>query len=91
MTEERLKEIKYWIDLQRAYPILHDDGHLIEQKLELYNEVIRLREIIDKIKNKVNQYEAITGYYDSNYDGIEDIYSHDLQEDLLNILRGEDK
>ena len=48
MTEERLKEIKHWIDLQRAYPILHDDGHLIEQKLELYNEVVRLREIRNK-------------------------------------------
>ena len=49
MTEERLKEIKHCIDLQRAYPILHDDGHLIEQKLELYNEVVRLREEIKKL------------------------------------------
>lgn len=50
MSEERLKEIKDCIDLQRAYPILHDDGHLIEQKLELYNEVVRLRKIIKDAK-----------------------------------------
>lgn len=54
MSEERLKEIKNCIDLQRAYPILHDDGHLIEQKLELYNEVVRLRETLSKINHVMN-------------------------------------
>ena len=43
MSEERLREIKKCIDLQKEYPILHDDGQLIAQKEELYNEVIRLR------------------------------------------------
>ena len=63
---------------------------------KLYGEMtyknIELQERIDKALEKINQYEVITGYYDSNYDGEEDTYSHDnLKEDLLNILQGKDE
>ncbi len=42
---------------------------------------------INNVINKINQYEIISGYYDSNYDGIEDTYSHDIKEELLYILK----
>ena len=73
MTEGRLKEIKDCIDLQRAYPILHDDGHLIEQKLELYNEVVRLREIINKANLFVETYLNNVDDIDVNMEVVKDI------------------
>ena len=55
MTEERLKEIKASIDLQvigtKAYGY---DETLINEEVELYNEVVRLREIIDKTTEYCN-------------------------------------
>ena len=52
MTEERLKEIKDSIDFQNNIAMIRDyDRLFIDEELELYNEVIRLREIIDKIEN----------------------------------------
>ena len=88
MSEERLKEIKDSIDFQDKYfNAIQKECCFVDEELELYNEVIRLREIIDKVNDKVNCYEVITGYYDSNYDGEHDTYLHDLKDDLLNILK----
>lgn len=51
---------------------------------KLYNQQ---KEVLDKIKEKVNQYEFISGYYDNNYDGEDTTYSHDtLKEELLELL-----
>lgn len=58
MTEERLKEIKDSIDYQKEVLIVHNMGTLcIDEELELYNEVIRLREIIEKISVELNEYK----------------------------------
>lgn len=50
MTEERLKEIKDSIDLQlgfaRAIQLGTNTINILDEELELYNEVVRLREII---------------------------------------------
>lgn len=51
MTEERLKEIKDSVDFQLSVcdiPGYEYSKLLAEEELELYNEVVRLREIIDK-------------------------------------------
>lgn len=49
MTNERLKEIKDSIDFQLICSKAKEyDTEFIYEELELYNEVIRLREIIDK-------------------------------------------
>lgn len=48
MTEERLKEIKTSIDFQvTATKAYEYDETLINEELELYNEVVRLREILN--------------------------------------------
>jgi hypothetical protein len=47
MTEERLKEIKDSIDFQKEILIAHNmETFWVDEELELYNEVVRLREII---------------------------------------------
>ena len=57
MTNERLKEIKDSIGLQaKVMQIKHLDTTIIDEELELYNEVIRLREENEKIR-KQNMYE----------------------------------
>lgn len=49
MTEERLKEIKDSIDFQNNIAMIRDyDRLFIDEELELYNEVVRLREIHNK-------------------------------------------
>ena len=49
MTEERLKEIKDSIDFQREYyNAIQKEDFLFDEELELYNEVVRLRKIIDE-------------------------------------------
>lgn len=62
MTEERLKEIKDSVDFQLSVcdiPGYEYSKLLAEEELELYNEVVRLRERIKKIEDKlkfINQY-----------------------------------
>ena len=82
MTDERLKEIKHNID----YEDLHIRNTVyLKEKKELYNEVIRLREIIDNIKEYVNYLvifnQTINGKFSETQWG----------EDILDLLRGEDK
>ena len=49
MTEERLKEIKDSIDFQKEILIAHNMETLcVDEELELYNEVVRLRKLLDK-------------------------------------------
>ena len=53
MTEQRLKEIKDSIDFQLSVcdiPEYETSKLLAEEELELYNEVVRLREIINEIE-----------------------------------------
>lgn len=58
-----------------------------EYKGTLQEQINNLQSKIDKAIDKLNQYEIISGYYDSNYDGIEDTYPRDIKEDLLDILK----
>ena len=53
MTEERLKEIKDSIDFQEKIANAYNCGDVVivlNEERELYNEVVRLREIIDKLE-----------------------------------------
>lgn len=73
MTEERLKEIKDNMGRQ-LYSIenVHLDGKIIGEKWELYNEVVRLREIIDKINHVMNNQMDYHEFIDI-VDAIDDI------------------
>ena len=54
MTEERLKEIKDNIQCQYDFAkFVGEKNFLLDEELELYNEVVRLREIIDKVEDKL--------------------------------------
>lgn len=62
---------------------------------EVYKDVVEriinnLQSKIDKAIDKINQYELIVGYYDSNYDEYDDTYSHEIKDELSYILK-EDK
>ena len=75
--EEFLKNIKE--NIKSATIFTYVDGLEKENKKQ--------KEVLDKIKEKVNQYEFISGYYDDNYDGEDTTYSHDtLKEDILELL-----
>ena len=55
-------------------------------------EIERLHSIIKEVREYIEKYEAIIGYYDSNYDGEYDTYTHDfVKEDVLKILNKENK
>ena len=57
MTEERLKEIKDSIDFQEKIANAYNCGDVVfvlNEERELYNEVVRLREIIDKTTEYCN-------------------------------------
>lgn len=87
MSEERLKEIKDSIYI--AHRISCDPAISMDfrDKEELYNEVVRLREIIKEASDKVSAYTLIKAYYDYIEDDYAEIAEHDsLQEELLNIL-----
>ena len=65
MTEERLKEIKDSIDLQlEACKIFKQDNELTLEELELYNEVVRLREIIKEAIKDVEENQIQNEYTD---------------------------
>lgn len=87
MSEERLKEIKDSIDLQiEVCKIFKQDNELTLEELELYNEVIRLRELFYRtiycIKNNFTYFE------DKIKDDIEDIsYKFVMEADIEYLLR----
>lgn len=78
--KEALEEFmsSYYVD------ITHSQYELI------CNHINNLQSKIDKAIDKINQYELIVGYYDSNYDEYDDTYSHEIKDELLDILK-EDK
>ena len=54
MSEERLKEIKVSLDFQvTATKAMGYDETLLNEELELYNEVIRLREIVKEVAEEI--------------------------------------
>ncbi len=58
MTEERLEEIKDSIILQKiACKTNKEATKLIDEELELYNEVVRLRDILNKLTDYVSREE----------------------------------
>ena len=63
MTEERLKKIKDSIDFQMAVIFNSENDIFIQEELELYNEVVRLREEIKKLNELLEPItlEQLTG------------------------------
>ena len=83
MSEERLKEIKDSIYIAHRIscdPAISTD---FRDKEELYNEVVRLREIIKKIENKS---KFINQYFSENK-GIQFMQLLNNQHEILDILK----
>lgn len=59
--------------------------------VNLLEKCENLQSKIDKAIDKINQYELIVGYYDSNYDEYDDTYSHNTLKEELNDILKEDK
>lgn len=60
MTEERLKEIKDSIDFKREYyNAIQKEDFLFDEELELYNEVVRLRKIVDDIRKYTRTFDVL--------------------------------
>lgn len=58
----------------------------------LQTQLQQKENIIKEVREYIERYEVIFGYYDANYDGISDTYSHNtVKEDLLKILDKENK
>lgn len=70
MSEERLKEIKELMD--NEIRIWGKGNKFVNQHLELYNEVIRLRETLNKINHVMNN-QMNYGEYIDIVDAIDDI------------------
>lgn len=71
------------------------DGSADVISLMLDNLIKKLQKkenIIKEVREKINRYEFISGYYDACYDEVYDTYSDDnLQKDMLKILDKENK
>ena len=81
MTEERLKEIKDSIDFQEKIANAYNCSDVVivlNEERELYNEVVRLREIIDKANDEIEYFELQAKHLDDS------IY---LDETLTNKLK----
>ena len=87
---ERLKE-EYMILQNASDEVEEEQDKEIERQKEIIRQLdiknLELTTIIKEVREYVEKYEVINGYYDSNYDGENDTYSHDLvKEDILEIL-----
>ena len=102
MSEERLKEIKDSIELQKNITMIRNyDRTFINEEIELYNEVIRLREEnnqLDDIRNanylswqdsvaRINEAIEYINKHSDNGNCFMEWFEIDY---LLNILRGND-
>lgn len=57
MTEERLQEIKDSIDIQKEFMDMKNYAtELVEEKQELYDEVIRLQQENERLKKELNKH-----------------------------------
>lgn len=58
----------------------------------LINENALLKDIIKEVREYIEKYDFITGYYEHNYDDGNDTYTHyTVKEELLEILDKENK
>ena len=86
MTNERLKEIKDSIDFQKQYTIYKGfDMDLLQEEIDLYEEVVRLQERIDKTIEYINNHQLV--FEKSNKKQIADWFS-EFYKDLSKILVG---
>lgn len=74
MSEERLQEIKYSIDLQEK---IMTKNMLVDEEKELYDEVVRLTNIINELEKWLNKENGTTIFDYQN-----------AIEDVLNKLQG---
>lgn len=89
MSEERLKEIKDSIDIgvRRTTDIDWYASERVVEELELYNEVVRLREIIDNIKEELSDDDKFELFYaDENINTVMTLGAKYYREYLLNEI-----
>ena len=91
MSEERLKEIKHNIDFQCNIAIArHECHYFIDEELELYNEVIRLRTQNELYKTSLDESQEVVIYYRTIIDKALEYmnYTFDIRDvkDMFNIM-----
>lgn len=98
--KEQMASIDRWLDHEYGVSYtrleeLHD--FVIDQDMkhqeEKDKEIERLHSIIEEVRELVQRYNILIGYYDGYdcYDETHDTYSHDtVKEELLEILNKED-
>lgn len=93
MSEERLKEIKDSIDLQEKIANAYCSGEVLivlNEERELYNEVVRLRKIIDKANLLIETYLNNVDDIDVNMQVVKDILEqYNLTLEQLNGVENE--
>lgn len=63
------------------------NADLRKENEKLQQEIKRKDNIINELKEKINQFTLIIGYYDYNDEGNDEIgENNNLQEELLNII-----
>lgn len=96
MSEERYKLIK-----ENVYTRCHiaeytgiglscpdkEEIELIDYVEELKDQLQQKENIIKEVREYIEKYDFITGYYEHNYDDENDTYTHyTVKEELLEIL-----
>lgn len=91
MSEERLKEIKDSIDFQLKIGVaLNVIDETVKEELELYNEVVKLRKIIDKANLFIETYLNNVDDIDVNMQVVKDILNKsNLTLEQLNGIENE--
>lgn len=84
MSEKRLQEIKNSIDLQlsfaRAIQLGTNTINILDEELELYDEVIRLNNILNELDKLIEQYSKNDYYYKYNGKYLKSEIIEDLKE-----------
>ena len=94
MSEERLQEIKDSIELQVLYTEKHNfDKTLLQEEVDLYNEVIKLNNIINELEKCVQNYiyaiepRGCSINYNCEYDSEEDYINAMKEQSKLNTFK----
>jgi hypothetical protein len=84
VSEKRLQEIKNSIDLQlsfaRAIQLGTNTINILDEELELYDEVIRLNNILNELDKLIEQYSKNDYYYKYNGKYLKSEIIEDLKE-----------
>ena len=90
MLKRKNKEKKIYKDKNAS--LQFEKQKLYIALLNREKEIDRLHSIIKEVREYIEKYDFITGYYEYNYDDGNDTYTHyTIKEELLEIVKDSDK